>query len=70
LQKSSSIQTIDKIKKIYFVTVRDHSIKYSKTMELTKTTNSNCRLDKVDCIKLEVECSKLLPKETQLKTLK
>jgi len=62
LQKSSSIQSInsiDKIKKINFVTLRvDHRIKYSETMYLTKTTNSNCLLAKVDCIKLEIECSK------------
>jgi len=37
----------------------DHSIKYTKTMLLTKTTNSNCLLAKIDCIKLEEECSKL-----------
>jgi len=59
LQKSSSIQSIGEIKKIYSVTLRvDHSIKYSKNMWLTKTTNSNCLLAEVDCIKLEVECSK------------
>jgi len=59
LQKSSSIQSVDEINKIFFVTLRvDHSIKYCKTMQLTKTTNPNCLLAKVDCIKLEVEYSK------------
>jgi len=38
-------------------------------MYLTKTTNSNCLLAKVDFIKLEVECSKFLPNEMQLKHL-
>jgi len=28
-------------------------------MQLTKTANSDCLLAKVDCIELEVECSKL-----------
>jgi len=51
-----------------FVTLRvDHSIKYCETMYLTKTTNSNCLLAKVDFTKLEVECSKFLPKEMQQK---
>jgi len=53
------MQSMDKIKKICFISLRvDHSMKYSKTMQLTKTTNSNCLLAKVDCIKLEAECSK------------
>ena len=28
---------------------------YNKSMQLTETTNSNCLLAKVDCIKLQVE---------------
>ena len=30
-------------------------MKYNKSMQLTKTINSDCLLAKVDCIKLQVE---------------
>jgi len=36
-----------------FLTLRgDHSMKYNKSMYLTKTANSNCLLAKLDWIKL------------------
>ena len=63
-QPSSSIQSIGKIKQIYFATLRvDHSTKNRKTMKLIKTINLNCLfLAKFDCIKHEEEMFKILTK--------